>query len=109
MSIENDARDYDSLFDQAGAWQSPPQSWPSPESAWEQSEFWAVFESCLDKLPANTARAFTMREVMGCDTDEVCEELKITEANCWVMLYRARMSLKLCLERKWFGGKSQRG
>jgi len=57
---------------------------------------------CLEKLPPNTARVFMMREVMELDTDEICKELTITANNLWVILYRARMSLRECLERNWF-------
>jgi RNA polymerase sigma-70 factor, ECF subfamily len=49
---------------------------------------------------------FTMREVMGLSTEEICKELKITANNCWVLIYRARMSLRLCLEKRWFGAQS---
>ena len=43
-----------------------------------------------------------MREVMGIETAEICKELAITATNCWVLLYRARMSLRACLEERWF-------
>jgi len=46
-----------------------------------------------------------LREVMGVETDEICKELQISPSNCWVMLYRARMSLRLCLEQTWFRGE----
>jgi RNA polymerase sigma-70 factor (ECF subfamily) len=39
---------------------------------------------------------------MGLETDEICKELRISTSNCWVMLYRARVSLRACLERTWF-------
>jgi RNA polymerase sigma-70 factor (ECF subfamily) len=42
-----------------------------------------------------------MREHMGLETEEICKELGITSTNCWVMLYRARMALRLCLEQTW--------
>jgi RNA polymerase sigma-70 factor (ECF subfamily) len=42
-----------------------------------------------------------MREHMGLETEEICKELEITATNCWVMLYRARMALRLCLEKTW--------
>ena len=45
---------------------------------------------------------FMMREVLGIETDEICKELAITATNCWVLLYRARMSLRACLEERWF-------
>jgi RNA polymerase sigma-70 factor (ECF subfamily) len=48
-----------------------------------------------------------MREVLGMETDEICKELRITATNCWVLLYRARMSLRECLQATWFGGERQ--
>ena len=66
-------------------------------------------ELCLEKLPPNTARAFIMREVMGLETHEICKELAITANNLWVILYRARMALRQCLEQNWFMDPSRRG
>jgi DNA-directed RNA polymerase specialized sigma subunit len=40
--------------------------------------------------------------VEGQSTEEICEELGISESKCWVMLYRARMSLRESLEKRWF-------
>jgi RNA polymerase sigma-70 factor (ECF subfamily) len=34
--------------------------------------------------------------------DDICSELAITSNNCGVMLYRARMQLRECLDRNWF-------
>jgi RNA polymerase sigma-70 factor (ECF subfamily) len=59
-------------------------------------------QRCLEKLPPNTARIFTMREVMELETDEICRELAITSNNLWVILHRARLSLRQCLEQHWF-------
>ena len=53
-------------------------------------------------LRIGAARVFVMREVMELDTEEICKELTITANNLWVILYRARMSLRECLERNWF-------
>jgi RNA polymerase sigma-70 factor (ECF subfamily) len=44
-----------------------------------------------------------MRDVMEVDTEDICKELNITSTNCWVMLHRARLSLRECLEINWFG------
>ena len=49
-----------------------------------------------------TARVFTLREIMGVSTEEICTEFGITSGNCWVLIYRARMSLRECLEKRWF-------
>jgi RNA polymerase sigma-70 factor (ECF subfamily) len=92
--------DLDGLFDETGHWDEPPVAWP--ENALEQKQFFAVLEECLKGLPAKTAQAFMMREHMGFDTDEICKELSITPTHCWVLLYRARVALKACLETNWF-------
>lgn len=52
----------------------------------------------LQRLPANAARAFLLREAIGMDTAEVCKELAISSSNCWVMLHRARKRLRECQE-----------
>ena len=61
-------------------------------------------EGCLAKLPKRTGQAFMMREYLGTPTDEICKVLEITPTHCWVLLYRARMSLRECLQQKWFAG-----
>ena len=69
-------------------------------------QFWRVFDACLERLPSNTARVFMMREFLGFETDEICKELALSASNCWVILHRARMALRLCLESQWFQGKT---
>jgi RNA polymerase sigma-70 factor (ECF subfamily) len=94
--------DLDSSFLDDGHFASPPLEWESPESALEQRRFFEALERCMQGLPKTTASAFMMRELMGLDTEEICKELGVSASNCWVMLYRARMSLRACLERTWF-------
>jgi RNA polymerase sigma-70 factor (ECF subfamily) len=93
----------DALFLQDGHWRQPPSNWGDPDKALENKAFIEVFEQCAKNMPAKTARAFMMREVMELSTDEICKELEISTTNCWVMLHRARLSLRECLELKWFG------
>ena len=93
----------DALFKPDGHWQSFPASWGDPDNALENKEFWETFEICSKLMPAKSARVFMMREVMELTTDEICKELNITATNCWVMLHRARLSLRECLQTKWFG------
>jgi RNA polymerase sigma-70 factor (ECF subfamily) len=95
----------DALFVEDGHWREFPAQWGSPAKAFENSRFWSAFELCLQRLPARTAKVFTMREVMEMTTDEICQELDITTTNCWVMLHRARLMLRECLEMTWFDGQ----
>jgi RNA polymerase sigma-70 factor (ECF subfamily) len=104
---ETDLDEFDPLFKDNGAWDAPPADWGDPENALSRSQFFDIMQFCLDKLPPNTARVFMMREVMELESDEICKELTITANNLWVILYRARMSLRQCLEQNWFAGKTR--
>jgi len=100
---------YDDLFNEGGFWQenTRPSSWGDPESSFSSQQFWQVFEICLTRLPENTARVFMMREMLGFETEEICKELAISPTNCWVVLHRARMGLRLCLDERWFNSENR--
>ena len=98
----------DDLFDETGHWRVAPGAWSNPEAAFEQRRFWEVFERCLDKLPAAGGRVFFKREIVGEETETICKEEGITSSNCWVILHRARLNLRACLEMNWFGKSAVR-
>ena len=102
-SERSEAEAVDALFLKDGHWRQPPSDWGDPDRALENKAFMAVFEQCTKSLPAKTARAFMMREVMELSTDDICKELDVSTTNCWVILHRARLTLRECLEMKWFG------
>jgi RNA polymerase sigma-70 factor (ECF subfamily) len=91
------------LFDERGHWVEMPAAWTDPDASLEQKRFFAALETCLQRLPQKISQAFMMREHLGLDTGEICKELAITPTHCWVLLYRARMALRECLEKDWFG------
>ena len=93
--------DLDALFDASGHWREPPQPWP--EQALEQKAFIEALQKCLAALPERTGQVFLMREHLGFETGDICKELAITPTHCWVLLYRARMALRQCLEKSWLG------
>ena len=83
-----------------------PQEWAGPGAALDSEVFWKTFYDCSNKLPKNVAAAFNLRELDGIESREVCALLKISESNLWVMLHRARMALRRCVEVNWFGKQS---
>jgi RNA polymerase sigma-70 factor, ECF subfamily len=81
-----------------------PMEWPSePGVSLDSQAFWKTFHNCANKLPKSVSTVFTMREVDGIESKEICKMLNISENNLWVMLHRARMALRRCLETNWFG------
>lgn len=94
----------DARFNSRGGWNNRPAQWAvNPTKLYEQKEFFEILYRCLGELPERQAKAFMMREIDGLSTDEICKALGITATNSWVILYRARMLLRQCLEIKWLG------
>lgn len=99
-----DESEFDVLFKTNDRWQRDemPSSWGDPEQTFENQEFWQIFDICMNNMSETNARVFSMREFLGLEADEICKELGISTSNCWVILHRARMSLRLCLQQRWF-------
>lgn len=53
---------------------------------------------CLELMPERHASLFLMRELQEESTETICGHFGITSANLWTMLYRARLSLRKCIE-----------
>ncbi len=72
-----------------------------PEGEIEQQELATIIQFCISKLPPNLASAFVLKMIDETESDEVCKELGITSSNLWVMLHRARLKMRQCIESKW--------
>ena len=93
----------DGFFHRNGSWKIRPEKWNlDPSKIYEQQEFMNTLLKCLAELPDRQAKAFMLREMEGYSTKEICNVLKVSSTNIWVMLYRARMFLRRCLEKFWF-------
>ncbi len=101
---DEELEDFSVLFDRKGFWQADerPVAWGNPEESMRQGDFWRVFEACLEHLPGKQARVFMMREFIELESREVCQAVGITVSNLNVMLHRARLRLRECLENRWF-------
>jgi len=104
MHEDEDEDDFSDIFDVKGFWQTEerPATWSNPQDALHQAQFWKVFEICLENLPGKQGRVFMMKEFIELDANEICVEVNITVSNLNVMLHRARLRLRECLENRWF-------
>ena len=91
----------DDFFDKSGHWLDKPQTLDMPDNSLEQKQFLTVLDECLSKLPKKLKAVFMLRDVHELENENICKELNITATNAWVMLYRARMGLRKCLELNW--------
>ncbi len=102
----DDGEDLDeAMFLPDGHWRDVPADWGDPHETLRQREFIAVMEACLEKLPPTQGRVFMMREWLEMETGEVCKELAVTSTNLFVLLHRARLRLRDCLQAGWFDAR----
>ena len=88
-------------------WRNHPSPWRDPDTALENQDFWRIFTDCVATLPSAHAQAFALCEIDGLTGEETCKVMEIAPTNLWVMLHRARLRLRQCLENRWFGGARQ--
>jgi RNA polymerase sigma-70 factor (ECF subfamily) len=101
---ENRDDDIDDMMEKRfktnGHWQSPPVE--ADQNTWRQ-EISNHIDDCMEPLPESQRLAFVMREVEGMDSEEICNAIDVSRTNLGVLLYRARNSLRECLEGKGVG------
>lgn len=91
-------------FDEKEHWtlQGAPKEWGIDyEQPVEKKEFYAMLERCKQKLQQLQQSVFVMKFLDGLETDEICKVLNITPSNYWVLIHRAKLQLRNCLEKNW--------
>ena len=92
----------DSQFALDGSHREDACEWANPEQMLNSKQFMALINACINEMPETMGRVFMMREWLGFSTDEICKELGVSQANAWVLLYRARLRLRESLQTQWF-------
>ena len=91
----------ESRFDLNGFWARFPDG---PVEQLARGELQEQLQACMATLPDRHRVAFTLREVEGFDTGDVCKILEVSANNLGVILFRARNRLRECLEAKGVSG-----
>lgn len=102
-TVSLDADPGEAAFTSQGGWIDPPADWGLPDAALESQQFWRVYQECCLRMPERHALVYSMREVMDLPSDEICKKLDISMSNLHVILFRARLSLRSCMTKNWFG------
>lgn len=88
-----------------GHWDSSnaPKEWEAGSKAGiEQKELAGVIAACLGKLPKSWSAVFSLKHIEDESTENICKELDISPSNYWVILHRAKLQMRECLEKNWF-------
>ncbi len=94
----------DVLFRSDGHWAEPVRPWGNPQTETELVQLRRALEECAARLKPLMGQVFSLREAAGMETGAICKELGITPTNCWVLLHRARLHMRQCLEASGFRG-----
>lgn len=97
--------DDDPYFDEAQHWKQVayPNEWNTvSDGLITKKEFYEVLRNCKNKLKQIQDTVFTMKYLDGMDSEEICKVLNLTTSNYWVLIHRAKLQLRACLEKNWF-------
>ncbi|MBL7910136.1 MAG: sigma-70 family RNA polymerase sigma factor [Bacteroidia bacterium] len=100
-----DAPSYDYFFDKEanGHWKSDtkPKDWAAADNNFDAKEFYKTLEKCLSLLPEKWKGVFTMSLLDDAEAKLVCKEFDISSSNFWVIIHRAKLQVRACLEKNW--------
>jgi RNA polymerase sigma-70 factor, ECF subfamily len=96
--------DFDILFNSANQWREQPEPWgdfaDGPQRQILQNQLMTLLEICVTKLPEQTGRVFLLREYLGFETGEITNHTGLQSGHVRVLLHRARLSLRTCLDNQ---------
>ncbi len=102
-------QNYDSPFIEDkfmhGQWKQEraPKQWDITDADLSSDEgFLNVLKKCISFLPDKWKSVFSLKHIEGVSTNEICDELDVSESNIWVILHRSRLKLRECIEKLWF-------
>ena len=102
---DGEATDAGFFVPENGHWtaQQAPASWLNADAALEQQELHEILKRCQQRLPPQQEAVFAMRFVEELSAEEICQELGLSSANYWVIVHRAKLQLRRCLEKHGLG------
>ena len=78
FALGEDGESDDGSFNAKGKWVDPPADWGMPDAALESSQFWRVYQECCQRMSKRDALVFSMREVMGLSSEEICKKIELS-------------------------------
>lgn len=103
--ITNAANDQN-FFDEADGGHWTAEHYPRPfgidkTTPLETKEFNGILKACMDKLPPLWLGVFTLKHIDDESSETICAELSLTSSNFWVIIHRAKLNLRACLQKNW--------
>lgn len=82
--------------------EASPKNWSSnADEKIMQSEFQRVLEKCIGLMPPKLAPIFISKFIDEEETETICKDFQLTSSNYWVIIHRAKLLIRSCLEKNW--------
>ncbi len=93
----------DDWFNDDGRWAEDrkPKNWHTIEDPLERKEIQKIINGCKDHLKELQQQVFTLKYLEDLDSVEICKVLNISSSNYWVLIHRARLQMRDCVEKHW--------
>lgn len=79
----------------------PGASWGITIDQVVEKEFFGVLRKCASRLKQIQEQVFSLKYLNELEREEICSILGITDANYWVLMHRAKVQIRTCLEKNW--------
>ena len=101
---EEGTSELDKYFDEEGEWRTSarPISWnANGYQILRSKEFLEILQRCLSKLSDYGRSIFVSKYLDELDSEEICKQLDLTSSNYWVIMHRAKLQIRKCIEKNW--------
>lgn len=97
---------YDSFFDTSHGDHWHKNKRPNAQNGFtsflaDSFDFQEVLNFCLEKLPTRMRTIFVSKYLEDEDSEVICKENEISSSNYWVLIHRAKLVMRACLEKQW--------
>lgn len=93
------------FFSEEGHWleERSPADWSSDAfQQMEQKDFARTLTGCLEWMGGKYEQVVRLKFLEGEKSEDICNALDITPSNYWVLIHRAKLRLRECLENHWW-------
>ena len=93
----------DEWFNEEGNWtfDKMPKDWNFSDNQAERKEIQKIIDWCKNHLKSVQQQVFTLKYMEDLDSIEICKVLNISSSNYWVIIHRARLQMRDCVEKHW--------
>ncbi|ANI89696.1 RNA polymerase subunit sigma-24 [Arachidicoccus ginsenosidimutans] len=102
LQTGNESEDF---FEENGFWKEayqPKAFGLEADAALHNKELDNILKRCFKKMPSLWSVVFALKYLDDEKTSAICKRLQITASNYWVILHRAKLNLRDCLQKTWF-------